>query len=302
MILSRFGHDSTIITKDLIIGVEIGIQSPEGLIPIIPKYVSCNKSSWKRHTLNFCRILLEYGPSGISDAIKNSKIKMIYDPIYRTQMPYIKQENILIYNNPKSVFKEIFLNSSNGLRYNEESIFNLINELDIDNIGITGSYALGMQFEGSDIDLVIYGEKNSELFYDIFKNKAKIIECKNSFGGVIINGPCIPWRRGLYKNKAYSWTGVPENIASHCNALNNYNRIEIPNKVKDLNITIPEGQIGALLYPPCVKDVNGRYVISFEYNAGYLLYMGGNLKISGLSNEKIIVIGVREYPGKISTQ
>lgn len=300
LIQLRYGHNSTIITKDLIIGVEIGIQSPDEFIPIIPKYVACEKSAWKRHNLNFCRILSEYGPYGINEAIKNSNIKMIYDPVYRSPMPYVKKESILIYNNPKSVFKENFLNSSKAFKYNEESIFDLINDLDIDNIGITGSYALGMQYENSDIDLVIYGEKNSELFYNIFINKSKIIECKNIFGGVFINGPCIQWRRGAYKNKVYSWIGVPENIASHCKALDNYNRIEIPNKVMNLDIKIPEGQVSALLYPPCVKDANGRYIISFEYNAGYLFYRGGNLKISGLSNDKMIVIGTREYPGKIS--
>jgi hypothetical protein len=294
----RYGHDSTIITKDLLVAVEIGIKSPEGLIPVIPKYVSCRESKWKRKKLSFCRIISEYGPYGISDAIKSSKIKMLYDPIYRIKMPYIKKEDIMIYNNPKDVFTENFIYS---YKYIESlPLFDLIKDLDIKQIGITGSYSLGMQYGESDIDLVIYGEKNVELIYNKFINNTNIIECKNSFGGVIIDDLCVPWRRGTYRGMAYSWTGVPNEIASHCDPIKDYNKIIIPDKVENLNVYIPNGQINGLLYPPCVRDSNGRYIISFEFNAGYLLYNGGHLSISGLSNEKSIIIGTREFPGKIS--
>ncbi len=298
LIQSRYGHDSTIITKDLLVAVEIGIKSPDGLIPVIPKYINCENSKWKRKKISFCRILSEYGPYGISNAIKNSKIKMIYDPAYKIMMPYVRQEDIMIYNNPKDAFIENFINS---YRYVESlPLFELIKDLDITQIGITGSYSLGMQYEESDMDLVIYGEKNVELIYNKFINNTNIIECKNEFGGVIIEGPCTSWRRGSYKGMAYSWTGVPNEIAYHCDPIKNYNKITIPYKIENLNVYIPKGQIGGLLYPPCVKDSNGRYIISFEFNAGYLLYNGGYINISGLSDEKTIVIGTREFPGKIS--
>jgi predicted nucleotidyltransferase len=296
----RYGHNSTIITKSLVVGVEIGIPSPEGYIPVIPKYVSCKNSAWKKGTISFCRILSEYGPNGILNAMRESGMKLTYDPIYRAHMVYISLDDIIEYNNPKKLFEKYIFHEYKNIdpivyRILEE----ILDDIDIKYVGLTGSYSLGMQNNFSDIDIVIYKEKNAENILKSFLSKTQIIECKNNFGGVLVEGPCLSWRRGRIFNKELSWTGIPSEISGNCPLLRDYRKIRIPTYINTITIKVDEGQPSALVYPPCVKDENGRYIVSFEYNTAYLLYTGGNLIVSGLYNGGSLFIGTREYPGYV---
>ncbi|MEB3797769.1 MAG: nucleotidyltransferase domain-containing protein [Caldisphaeraceae archaeon] len=296
---SRLGHSSTLITKDLLVGVEIGIPSPEGFIPIIPKYVSCRRGAWKRRANSFCRIISEYGPNGIRDSIERSGLKLVYDPVYRSYMPYVNKGDVLIYNDPREMFKELLSHPQGADEKIVRVLGKILGDVDLSSVGLTGSYSLNMWNAFSDIDLVIYGKKNSEDFLIKFMRRANALECKENYGGVFLRGPCVPWRRGKVLGIAVSWIGVPEVISGHCDAAREYHKIKIPSKVGNLETYVSPGQGEALLYPPCVKDENGRAIVSFEYNAGYLLYNGGRLEVSGLYDGRSLFIGTREYPGSI---
>ncbi|MGC9209688.1 MAG: hypothetical protein ACP5FT_00210 [Acidilobus sp.] len=294
-------------TRDGIIGVEIGLPSPPGYIPIIPKYVICRDGLWSRGPLAFCRVIDNYGPGGVSLAFERSGIDLIYDPLYGALMPYVRTFSVLEYVSPSQALALRALSGTGKLSHIVIAATSIMAGLvgGIDLLGLTGSYAMLAEGEFSDLDFVVYGEEASEAAYTLFSARAKPVDCKEDFGGFKVMGwACSPWRRGLIPglDRPISWVGVPAgDPGGHCPPLLERAGTGRPGLFEG-ELTIPGGQPTALLYPPCVKTEEGYYLISYEYNAGGPLYGGGRILVKGLHYEgrNIIVVGSREVPGSLT--
>lgn len=302
----RYGHGSVIITRGLLFGVEIGLQSPPGLIPIIPKYVPCRLGRWSRPGVRLCRIIESYGPGGVAKAFESSGLKLLYDPAYSSYMPYVPASDILAYVSPREALRRAMSGGSPLAPELTRAALIISRAVgSADSLGLTGSFAMEIEQEFSDIDFVIYGAEEAVAAFDFFTRSLRGGECKEDFGGVRLKGfGCLVWRRGLLEevNVPVSWVGVPESPASACRPLSEYNHIAPPVRSYVGTLTIEPHQESALLYPPCVSTEEGVALVSFEYNLGGYLYGGGEVSVDGLatSDGRVVFIGTRERPGGLT--
>jgi hypothetical protein len=181
--------------------------------------------------------------------------------------------------------------------------------LPVEVLGLTGSYAGGYWHENSDVDLLVYGYENSLKMYNLFlkiRKKPDTI-AKTDLGGIQVTPPVdISWRRtfidsNLIERKiGVTWIGVPHEDIPHCKPLTS-NNMKPPVKPIEILVDIERGQESALLYPPCVIDKNGIWIVSYEYNLAGLLYHGGNMILNGMASEDggIIYLGLQEFPGRV---
>ena len=299
-----------VVLRNWILGVEIGLPSPPGLIPLIPKYVPCRKGPWTSAGASFCRLVSAYGPRGVSEGFERSGIRQAYDPAYGAPMPYVDQEMVLAYASPKDALARALRGDSPLSLPLTRVVEAVAREVGgASRVGLTGSVAMGIEQPFSDIDLVVYGGEESERAFELFIRSAAPVSPsgggEQNYGGVVarVAAPA-QWRRGIFRDLAgvpVSWVGAPEDIAGHCGPLRNHRGLG-PRKavVSGVVLTVQPRQEGALLYPPCVKTEEGLHLISYEFNLGAALYLGGVFKVEGLSFGESVVLGARELPGSIA--
>ncbi|AMD30374.1 hypothetical protein [Acidilobus sp. 7A] len=294
-------------TRDLLLGVEIGLPSPYGFIPIIPKYVPCREGQWSRPGARYCRVIESYGPRGVARAISRSELRLTYDPFYLASMPYIRLSDVATYVSPRDALEKA-LSGASPLYEDLVKSLNLIARAvgSSEFLGLTGSLAMGIEQAFSDIDIVVYGSQGAQAAFELYVTSSRQVEQQESMGGVYIKGfAALNWRRGLIGDVEVpvSWVGVPEyGVATFCKPLNDYLHIKPPLLNYKGTLSIPPGQEGALLYPPCVTTEEGVTVVSFEYNLGGYLYGGGEVEVEGVasSDSKVVYVGTRERPGGLT--
>ncbi|MEB3780420.1 MAG: hypothetical protein GSR85_09390 [Desulfurococcales archaeon] len=304
-------HGTILYDRYLNIYQVIGIPHPKDRIPVIPKYTPCSDGKWSLNGLRYCRVIKEYGPSGLKDALSKSKLSQEYDPLYGSLMPYLMLSEVLRAIRPRDALRNLVTGNymkNESLLLDTINIINIIREetgIGLEDLGLTGSIAAGIAVSDfSDIDVVVYGANNSTLLYDFFKsNLALTMRFKATYGGVSVeNAPRYSWRRGMVKgiNRPVSWVGIPRN-GEQCEVLKHYFSIDPPAMEWRGYIVVEGGQPTALIYPPCAATRDGTYIVSFEYNLASLLYEGGVFRINGVMGERGITIylGLREYPGYI---
>ncbi len=299
-------HGSSLITRDGLLGIVIGVPRPPELIPIIPKYVICKESLWVRGASSFCRVLEMYGPRGISDTLAGIGFKEYLDGIYNSPMPYVRITDVVEIVKPREALARVIRKPSNEIHHELLDLLGVLVEsgVELDNIGLTGSLAMGIEnVEISDIDLVVYGLENTELAYNIFRKelRANPILLEELGGLQVKPGVNIGWRRALFKRYIVGWVGIP-GVGEFCKPLRGYFSLNGPTgRQVDLIVEVEEAQSTALTYPPCVVSRDGIYIISFEYNIGALLYKGGIYRIRGLADRdlSVIYVATRELPGFI---
>ncbi len=283
----------------------LGIERISDKLIVIPKYIISDKNSpWRLGTLYLSRIISEYGPLGILKATSKAfnLVKKCYSSLYLTNVPCIGLERVVRFSEPRKAVLSIIKKPKSTLDYDLINVLTALRSegIDLNNVGITGSLALGFANPSiSDIDLVIYGEKNSKKIIRLFeKFMQKEPSFKDLFGGVKVMPPInVSWRRSRIKNRFVSWIGVPERILSHCKAVVK----SPPYKRCKVVLEIENGQPNSLLYPPCVISKGGETLVSFEYNLAYMLFKGGKFKIEALcsEDESTVYLGTREFPGVI---
>ncbi len=302
----RYGHGSIITLRDGMMGVEVGLPAPPGYVPIIPKYVPCDRGPWSRRSLRFCRVIERYGPAGVSEAFTRSGLVLTYDPSYGTLMPYVRLEEALEYVSPREALQRRALSGKGSLSHVLSNAISFMGSLvgSFETIGLTGSYAMELEADFSDVDLVVYGGEGARLAYEGFRSRASPVDCRMDFGGLSLVGwPCLPWRRGAVEvvPVPVSWVGAPiGGPAAHCPPLIGGIAAYGLSQAQGV-LTVPPGQETSLLYPPCVRTEEGVYIISFEYNVGGPLYEGGEVKVHGLGalRARVILLGSREKPGRL---
>ncbi|MEB2836634.1 MAG: hypothetical protein GSR80_001805 [Desulfurococcales archaeon] len=250
-------------------------------------------------------MLRQYEAGEIINAAERVGAKAFEDPLYGASIPVISREELVLTCDPIESMKYIISRPTGQLEFMLVHIASLLGAagVGIGALGVTGTLAMGVHVEGiSDIDLVVYGPRASLEVYEAF---ASIGEeppgaRRGIVNGVKVHPPLsLAWRRRVVDGTHVSWTGAPEAAASHCAPLREWRRLEPPRGRARLALRVPGGQVGALLYPPCVESEEGVHIVSFEYNLGALLYEGGLMEVEGLASEEAILLGTREYPGSL---
>ncbi len=260
------------------VAYQIGLPSPPGLIPAIPKYVISRKGPWGRGRVRFRRILRKYTRQGIDEAVASAGLTPRIDYLYNTPMPYIEEPSILYRIDPLTALEEIVSHPRGRVSH---TLLHFLGEASTsaEAVGVTGTLALAIENDYiSDIDLIIVTIEPSR-FMTKFMEQVK-------------PHPTLPWRRGYYRGVHVSWTGVNPYGTLHCPPLSSYWRIQTPVERGHWRVYVEPGQEAALLYPPCVESSDGRFIVSYEYNMGYTLYRGGYLLVDGVASSNVIYTGV----------
>jgi len=301
------------------IGVATGnIHSDHYIVGYI-KYRRTNHSTqWCNQHYCYDRVVKHYR---ISEVYSGLTVYM-YIPYYGSQVPIIPRSVILEVYDPVERSLEIIYKPRDELELQALSmimdILNGTNTLP----GITGSILPGIHnVKYSDIDLVVYGLKNS---VDVIEFISENRDLFRSFEGERLRNWCYNtslntglepfdtckfyrvWRRGLYNGREYSFI---YNDGLYVNAYNTDQWLSIGDV--ELNIVF-HGCPDALNYPAkgCVEEstyIRGfnpssdiDHVLSFEALYTPLFYEGGKGIVRGLLqyNPRTglyrVVVGVRE--------
>ena len=293
-------HSAIILTREGVWGQAIGIPTPPGVVAYIPKYVDCRKQSpWKYLSWRLCRVIPSYGPKGLENVMESLGLNWREDPLYGARMPYVLLDDIVLFIHPREALLHLISNPRAGF----EPAIEVINEVvrktrgSVEELGITGSYAMGTPHSKSDLDLIVYGEAAVVKMYDYFKRESKG-PSREDLGGITTYPTVdLSWRRRSLNGFNVTWTGVP--ISWHCPPLRDYYMIQPPERLVKVRVWVDPEQTGALLYPPCVNA--GEYwIVSYEYNLGGMFYEGGAFELSAMSShDNVLYVGLREYPGLV---
>jgi len=283
-----------VIAADSTIYQVMGLPTPPGFTAVIPKYSPCRgPSPWTAPHGPLCRIVRAYGPLGVEAGLGAWGRSLRWDPLYRAPMPYILSSDITLCLEPRRALEH-------ALASGEQAVTAVLEVLEAQGVrttwlGLTGSRALGIAHQDSDVDLVVY--ERHERVYEAFKAIART-PASARLGGIIVE-PAVDasWRKTVIAGYSVTWT--PAN--NLCPPLREYYSIDPPHAPTIAEVRVPPRQETALGYPPCAAATDGTWIVSFEYNLAGPLYEGGLFRVSGTVSERgrIIYLGLRERPGQL---
>ncbi|GAB6148345.1 nucleotidyltransferase domain-containing protein [Stetteria hydrogenophila] len=302
-------HGAIVYTRDGGILQAIGLPAPAGYLAVIPKYAPCRgeRTPWARPSGRYCRVVREYGPRGLEDALARypgpGGVRLLYDGSYAAPMPYVSLEQAAWIVDPREALLRV---ASSGEGSAAEAAYTVLrgSGVGLGGAGLTGSYAAGIASPTvSDVDFVVYGPEAALRMYEFYSRELQPVEApRASFGGVTVHPPQgVGWRRAAVDGISSSWVGVPHRPAGHCEPLRRYPNTDPPSgrRVR-VEVRVEGGDPAALLYPPCV-EAEGYYIVSFEYNLAGLLFEGGRLEVEGVASAggTVVYLGLRENPGRV---
>ena len=102
---------------------------------------------------------------------KNYPVYIYFDNFFNRSFEAVPKSRIKIIYNPCERLKEIMLNSENKLERTALRLIKFLSSsgVDIEALGISGSLLVKMHTRSSDIDVIVYGEKEGMLIYDYLK-------------------------------------------------------------------------------------------------------------------------------------
>jgi hypothetical protein len=279
----RVVHGSIVFSRDSSIFQAVGIPSPPGFIPVIPKYTPCRGGLWRRPGGSYCRVLRSYGPRGVSEALERSGFRERFDALYNSAIPYVAEDDVLLVIEPREALEAL---AASGRFHEYVGIIERIgraSSISVKELGVTGSVAAGIPVPGtSDIDLVVYGAENAVKMLNYYLGSQPTSGAsitRTSHGGLESTPIDLAWRRMTVESVHVSWVGVGLGREG-CKPLRSYWSMDPPNTYPvKLDLRIDPFQETALIYPPCARSREGPYLVSFEYNVGLLLYMGGRVVV-----------------------
>lgn len=199
----------------------IGYEHPSNYVVAIPRYIKTNYATlWNKNGIYYERVLKDYGLRSINKALKKfSANYYIYDEIFDTYLSLIPKNLIL---------KKYFTDDWASYLINESNLFlkflEILNILSKEsnvssiNFGLTGTLLINI-FNAlfSDIDIVIFGEKNVEKLKNFLKenkiNFAKILSKEELKKEAYIHNTNLKtlkkiyerkWNKGKYKGRIFS--------------------------------------------------------------------------------------------------
>ncbi len=287
-------HGALLLVNGMILQA-VGVPSPPGLIPVIPKYSLCDSAEtpWRLKGSSLCRITKRYGPLGVAEGIRSSGINERLDPVYGAPIPYVERERVQACIPPLRAFAAAVAGGDAEVVRVASMISTSLRGARV-RLGLTGSHALGAAHEGSDVDLVVY--EGHEEVYEFFRRHQGY--GTPHLGGVEVEPPPdTTWRKALISGIPTTWTPA----GTTCSLLRSYWSIPSPERLVKLRVRVEPGQRHALEYPPCVAGDKAA-IVSFEFNLGGILYEGGVFEVEGLAGggrHPVVYLGLREYPGSL---
>lgn len=270
--------------------------NPYGYVFAYLKYVYTGKGLWKGYE----RVLKEYG---VHNLIKLRQ-KFSFEPCYDVSFPVVMISEIREHLKPEEKMNEIL----NRLEDDDLELILLDfiehNMVGYKNIGITGSLLAGIQHRDSDIDIVIYGEKEALDFIETFQgfdiDYNWIIEANINYGIDFADKLYDRKRRGIYKGKRFSILFVDDKPWRYCEHICiNREKARIRAKIV--------GDYRSLVYPSTAyidtifDGPHIDYIISYEGLYSSLLFGEKEIIAEGRLMEcddvNILLIGDREIKG-----
>ncbi|AWR94363.1 nucleotidyltransferase domain-containing protein [Acidianus brierleyi] len=269
--------------------------NPYGYVFAYLKYIYTGKGLWK----GFDRNLRYYGIRNLLQ----SRQEFIYEPCFGASFPIKRLSEVKKHLTPEDKIDEIIRKSSTSEL--DEIILDLISKIDVKNIGITGSILLNIQHSKSDIDFVIYGDKDTEDFFNTFEgfdiDKDWILETSKNYNIPVELAKSLYNKktRGIYKGIKYSILFVDNKPWQYCKDI----------CIKEGPIKISGdiyGDVRALYYPSTAFLFSNKKtfkILSYEGIYNTVLYGNHKVEIYGMlmecNEDNTIIVGDREIGGYI---
>ena len=146
-----------------------GYEHPPKRVVAYPRYIPSNTGNRCRNVLCYEKI---YDLNVRYEFLKNVlKEYLVYDEVFDAYISEVPRENIVKHFIPPKYLKKL-LNSKEHLTGLKKKALNLAliiakeSDIDVRNLGISGSLLVDLHKENSDIDLVVYGSRESRKVVD----------------------------------------------------------------------------------------------------------------------------------------
>lgn len=281
-----------LLTKDGRIYVVFTNYNPPGYRFAYLKYVMTGKGIWKGYE----RVLKRYG---VHNVLKLDQ-EFSFEPCFGVSFPIVRLSEVERAFRPRD--------SLNGL-LREATLppqaLDLLQTLGTEDLGIGGSYMLGIQHEESDLDLIVYGERKAFELLGAFKggdvDYEWVKEASENYGlsPEEVKGLYNVQLRGVYKGLKYSVSFVDPRPQKYCD--------EVCVKLGPFEgeVELVQNQFGALVYPSEV-EAKGPVdrVVSYEGIFSWILFSSKRVKARGMlmscEGVKTLVLGDRDIPARVS--
>ena len=317
--------------------VVIGNVHPPSKVIAYLKYVPVSgRTIWCRGNVCYERVIKKYGVRNVMSTIKHYQ-EYSYDPVFGTKTPQVSLNKITNVYKPNERLWEIMRKPRDDL---ELEVIDLVDEIEryigikVNNVGIDGSILAGIHNpKYSDIDLIIYGCRESIYFTECLSNIKSLgsLPSNRALKHLLSQSEIYGLSVDLIKNiqppyKRLWFRGRREvNVAFVDRYTYRYGDVVFkPLTPVEIIINIEGGSCTSLFYPSYtyvneVKDVRGVsnpdlvreiknrliYVISYEGIFSYVLYKGGELLVRGLlelvlpQSYYVVIVGAIENPGYV---
>ncbi len=289
----RLVHGSIIELRSGILGEVLALPSPPGFVAVLPKYKVCGEGPWRLGSARLCRLLASYTPEELGEAFRH--IRLVHDPLYSAEMPYASALDVVRSISPLEACRRLIEGA--GPEWAIEVLGEVFPRLEVspcEEVGVAGSLAGGYYHTSSDVDLVAYPRPGKAgLIYESMSKLGEPEMTVIAYRGVFEAEARVSWRRRLVKGRRVTIVMAPVEPGAHCPPLRSYSWMEhVKGRVRAV-VNVEGGQESALLYPPCVRSEDGRYIISYEYNLAGDLYEGGVFEVEGLYSGRAVLLAVR---------
>ncbi|MEM0293506.1 MAG: nucleotidyltransferase domain-containing protein [Saccharolobus sp.] len=270
--------------------------NPPGYVFAYLKYIYTGKGLWRGYE----RVFKQYGVHNLIKIQQENNFEYCYDAPF----PIVYLSNIKKHIKPEEELNRLLKRS-----INDDVVLALIdfveNYVKVKDVGVTGSIALGIHHENSDIDIIIYGCKNALDFIESFegfkKDEQWIIETNTNYGIDYANLLYDNKRRGIYKGRKISVLFVYDKPWKYCEEV-----CKKKGKVRFRATVL--GDCQALFYPSIALVISkNEYrvskIISYEGIFSLALFGRKEVMVEGMlmecQEENVVIIGDREVRGFI---
>lgn len=314
-------HD-LVVDRDRRIYLVVGNTHPNGLIVAYLKYVPSEKPTlWGRRNVYYERVLREYS---VEEVLRvSSEIEaQFYDPTLGVSIPVVKTSEVKEWLRPEEKLERLRRHADDLIELTSVEVSDILSDLtglSHNNMGVTGSVLAGIHGLHSDVDLVIYGCRETLEFVQSSPEMCKLSEEK-IVTKVLENSRILGIEPETYVKlippyKFACFRGVPVTFTFVDRRSYRYGELVLrPIKPVSLLVDVVGGDCRSLFYPSrtqvdrVLEGPKIKEVISYEAEYNYLLYRGGLLRISGVleksvpDNEYYVVVGGRENKGYVLPQ
>ena len=308
---SRIFHGSLVLDKNGSIYGVIGIPPLPGTIIAFKKYEMCDntESIWIKYNRRYCRLVHDYTQYSIL-----THTSTIQDPRFHTEIPVISTIDIERILDPFQGLKKIMALPKDALHFKIIDFLDKMKQetgIEQEFWGITGSILADIYNPvRSDIDLILFGEENSEIVFEYLRRQRfrRIINWENLQSRYEIDPKLLKLlskgrSRFVWRDSKFSITFIEGTIhrPKYCDKLQGFLswRNIILKEIRHFNDTVRiDSSRGALTYPPCI-DANDYLILSFDHVLAPILYGSNCLRVDTLigrtvDDVEIVFLGIKE--------